>query len=363
VRFGNTYEEYFGLFNGAADSGYVTNGGQKQKDDYAVEDFQWAAHGQVDLVLSEAWRAIGGLRLVNARVQGESRSPQGELSPPEAAVAKCDATGACRIPFGYDQTALLPALSVVYAATETQNIRASWTRTFSYPEYREMSPMLFFSYQEALETVGNIDLKPTDISNYDVRWEWFPGSSEMLAVSGFFKDFENPVETRIRQISSNNRAEFVNAASAVLWGAEWELRAGLGRAHERLTPFSVVGNYTMIYSEVAGERKRAMQGQSPYLVNAILFFEPSGGKTQMSLLYNKFGRRISKVGVDNFPDVYEEARESLEFSWSQTLAKGLKAKFTARNLTAAARVQTQGGLVIKRLENPPSFTLGATYAF
>jgi hypothetical protein len=363
IRYGNQYEDYFGLFNGAADSGYITNGNQKQKDDYSVQDFQWAAHVQGDVILSEAWRVIGGLRLVSATVEGESQSAQGELSPPEAAVARCDDAGNCRIPFGYDQMALLPAISVVYAATESQNIRASWTRTFSYPEYREMSPMLFFSYQEALETVGNIDLKPTDISNYDMRWEWFPSGGEMLAVSGFFKNFENPVETRIRQISSNNRAEFMNAPSAVLWGAEWELRAGLERAHPMLSPFSVVGNYTWIYSEVEGERKRAMQGQSPYLINAILFFEPAGSKTQMSLLYNKFGRRISKVGVDNFPDVYEESRESLEYSWSQTMAKGFKVKFTARNLTSAARVQTQGGLVIKRVENPPTFSLGATYAF
>jgi outer membrane receptor protein involved in Fe transport len=342
IVFGNTYEEYFGLFNGAADSGYISNTSQFVKDNYTVEDFQWAAHVQGDLVLNDAWRAIVGLRLVGARVEGLSKPPQGELSPDEAAVARCNSSAQCEIAFGYDQMALLPALSLVYGLSEAQNVRASWTRTFSYPEYREMSPMLFFSYLEALETVGNVNLKPTDIQNYDLRWEWFPSASEMLAVSGFYKMFENPVETRM--------------------GAEWEVRAGLERFHDLLLPFSVVGNYTWIYSEVEGERKRAMQGQSPYLVNAILFYEPPSGKTQMSLLYNKFGRRISKVGVDNFPDVYEEARESLEYSWSQTLAKGLKAKFTARNLTSAASVQTQGGLLLKRVENSPSFSLGVTYA-
>jgi TonB-dependent receptor len=361
--FGNRYEDYFGLFNGAADSGYITNTSQFVKDNYTVEDFQWAAHIQGDFVLGDAWRAIAGVRMVGARVEGVSRPPEGELSPDESDVAKCNLLGECEIRFGYDQTALLPALALVYAATDAQNIRASWTRTFSYPEYREMSPMLFFSYLEALETVGNPELKPTDIQNYDLRWEWFPTATEMLAVSGFYKLFNDPVETRIKQVSSNYRAEFMNAQSATLTGAEWELRAGLGRFWEPIEPFSVVGNLTWIHSEVKGDRKRAMQGQSPYLVNAILFFEPADGKIQMSLLYNKFGRRISKVGVDEFPDVYEEARESLEYSWSQTLARGLKAKFTARNLTSAPSVQTQGGLVLKRVENSPSYSLGVTYAF
>ncbi len=361
-KFGGTYEDFFGLMNGASDSGYVSNRTQRQKDSYSVEDFQWAAHVQGDMVLSDAWRVIAGLRLVHARVAGESRSPQGELSPPEAEVAACS-QGECRIPFGYDRMALLPAASLVYAATESQNLRASWTRTFSYPEYREMSPALFFSYQDALETVGNVELEPTDIHNYDLRWEWFLSASELTALSAFYKHFDKPVETRISAQASNNRATFSNAPTAFLWGAEWELRADLVRIHDLLSAFQVVGNFTWIASEVEGERRRAMQGQSPYLVNAILFFEPEGLGAQMSLLYNKFGRRISKVGVLPFPDVYEEARESLEFSWTQALRRGLKAKFTARDLTSADKVETQGGLVIRRLEGAPTYSLGVTYAF
>src|SRR5690606_34708975 len=127
--------------------------------------------------------------------------------------------GECEVPFGYDRTALLPAFSVVHALTGDQNLRASWARTFSYPEYREMAPMLFISYQESMETAGNISLKPTDIQNYDLRWEWFFSSSELLAVSGFHKRFTDPVEVSVIAQPSNNRATFTNAPSAQLWGA------------------------------------------------------------------------------------------------------------------------------------------------
>lgn len=361
-KYGRPYEDFLGLLNGAADSGYVTNRNQNEKDNYSVDDLQWATHAQVDAVWNDSWRVIAGLRMAGARVEGEARSPEDKLSPSERAAAVCR-SAQCVVPFGYDRVALLPAVSAVYAVTDAQNVRASWTRTFSYPEYREMSPMLFFSYQEGLETVGNIDLKPTDIYNYDLRWEWYAGVSDLVAVSGFYKDFRNPVEISIRQNGSNDRAEYVNAAQAELWGAEVEARTGLGRFHEVLDPVSLTANYTRIHSEVSGQRRRAMQGQSPYLLNVILFIEAFEGKTQMSLLYNRFGRRIAKVGAGGFPDVYEEARESLEYSWSQTLAKGLKARFTARNLTEDPRLHTQGGLVVNRIENARVYSLGVSYGF
>lgn len=361
-KFGHPYEDFFELLNGAADSGYVTNRNQNEKDNYSVDDLQWAVHAQADAVLGDAWRVIAGLRVAGARVEGEARSPEDKLSPSERAAAMCR-SAQCVVPFGYDRVAILPAVSAVYAVTDDQNVRASWARTFSYPEYREMSPMLFFSYQEGLETVGNIDLRPTDIYNYDLRWEWYADVSDMVAVSGFYKDFRNPVEVSIRQNGSNDRAEFVNAEKAELWGAELEARAGFGRFHEMLAPLSITANYTRIHSVVSGHRKRAMQGQSPYLTNVILFYEPFGGKAQMSLLYNRIGRRIAKVGAGNFPDVYEEGRESIEYSWSQTIVRGLKAKFTARNLTEDPKVQTQGGLVVKRIENARAYSLGVTYAF
>ena len=106
-----------------------------------------------------------------------------------------------------------------------------------------------------------------------------------------------------------------------------------------------------------------MQGQSPYLANVILFFEPFGGRTQMSLLFNRFGERISKVGVEGFPDVLERPRSGLEFSLSQKLAGGLKSKFTAKNLSDAEVVFTQGGLVTKRTSPGQSYSLGISYAF
>jgi outer membrane receptor protein involved in Fe transport len=357
------YERLMGALNGAADTGYVHSRNDKEKDDYDVRDNQWAVHAQADMALPASFRAILGLRFIHADVAARARSDKGELSPTEDSLAVCDVDDRCVLPFGYQETALLPAVSLVYGLTESQNLRASWTRTFSFPEYREMAPVLFYSYQEALETVGNPRLEPTDILNYDLRWEWFPTPGDMVAVSGFYKDFDKPVETLIEQVGSNNRARFVNVPSAWLYGLEGEVRFGLGRLGDFLEPAKLVANYTWIQSEVEGRRKRSMQGQSPYLVNVILFYEPFGGRTQMSLLYNRFGERIAKVGVDRFPDVLERPRSGLEFSLSQRLPGGLKSKFTAKNITDPEAVFTQGGLVTKRVSPGQSYSLGISYAF
>lgn len=361
-KYGNRYEDYFDLFDGTYAGGYVTNGGEKDKDNYKVDDFQWAAHGQTDLVFSDAWRAILGLRFIHANVEGRAESPSSQLSPAERDQAVCRGT-ICAFEFGYNEMALLPSVSLIHGLTESQNLRASWTRTFAFPEYREMAPLLFYSYEDAVETVGNTDLKPTDINNYDFRWEWFPSLSELLALSVFYKQFDNPVELRIQEATSNLRADYTNAPSASLIGLEGEVRAGFERIHDVLTPFQFVANYTWIRSEVEGRRKRTLQGQSPYLLNLILFYEIFDGGTQMSLLYNEFGRRLAKVGAGSFPDVYEESRSSLEYAWTQKLGKGFKSKFTARNLTSPASVQTQGGLITRRVKTVPTYSLGVTYAF
>lgn len=360
---GRRYEDVIAAFNGSNDSGYISNITDAEKNDYSVQAGEWAFYGQMDLIWTGWLRTVAGLRMNFAKVEGEAKADKGDLSPVERGVAACDAAGKCVIPFGYDEAGLLPSLSVVTSPSERQNVRLSFSRTYSFPEYREMAPLLFFSYQENVEIVGNIGLKPTSILNYDARWEYYPSPDEVLAFSAFYKDFTEPVETRIRYGASNNRIDYANIPSAFLYGLEAESRLSLSRIHSSLSPFKVVGNYTWIQSEVEGSVKRAMQGQSPYLINAILFFEPSRGGAQMSLLYNRIGRRIAQVGVESFPDTYEEDRETLEFAWSQKIVRGLKLKFTAKNLTDAEREESQGGLVINRSQPGRSFSLGATYAY
>ena len=65
---------------------------------------------------------------------------------------------------------------------------------------------------------------------------------------------------------------------------------------------------------------RALQGQSPYIVNVALGYTDETGFSA-NVIYNRFGDRIFSVGDINFPTIYELSRNSLDLTFSKTFKK------------------------------------------
>jgi hypothetical protein len=88
---------------------------------------------------------------------------------------------------------------------------------------------------------------------------------------------------------------------------------------DNLTAFA---NASYIDSKVLGEGiDRPLQGQSPYLINAGLqYFSPKTAITFTSV-YNRIGQRIFLVGYQGYPDIYENARDVLDFQISKRVLK------------------------------------------
>ncbi len=177
----------------------------------------------------------------------------------------------------------------------------------------------------------------------------------MVAVSGFYKSFVNPIEQVYLIGGSGISVEPANAHDAVSSGLEFELRKGLEFLDPSLAQFSVGGNLTLVSSEVTfnpGEfirvfdgvniidygpevltsTKRALQGQSPYVVNITFGYDNADWGTSATLLYNSFGERLAVVGTEGIPDTYEQPRPSLDLSVAQRLPLGLQLKLSAKNL-------------------------------
>jgi hypothetical protein len=72
---------------------------------------------------------------------------------------------------------------------------------------------------------------------------------------------------------------------------------------------------------VASEKSRALQGQSPYLINAGLQFNDNKGDFGMSVLYNRIGQRISDVGFEGYPSIYENSRDLIDVQLSKKILK------------------------------------------
>ncbi len=126
-----------------------------------------------------------------------------------------------------DEADLLPSLGAIYAIRPNMSLRASWARTLARPTFRELAPVATEEFIFGDEYFGNPDLKPSSITNYDLRWEWFRRPGEVLALSVFSKTIEDPIELISFAASNRSFIQPVNYESGEVKGAELEFRTGL----------------------------------------------------------------------------------------------------------------------------------------
>ncbi len=255
-----------------------------------------------------------------------------------------------------EQLDILPSIGLVYNLQENMNIRASATRTVARPSFREISIAQIFDKIQNNFFEGNIDLEPTNITNLDLRWEYFFNRGELISVSAFYKNFQNPIELAAFPLSPSNfqprNAEFANLA-----GLELEARKNFEFLNENLKGLEVGTNFTYVYSRVKmtdleyesrlnnlrdGETisdMRQMFGQSPIIVNAYVNFRTKESGWNANLSYNVQSRRLAVVGINTAPDVYENPFHSLNFKTSKSFGENnpISLSFTMQNILGAVR--------------------------
>ena len=273
---------------------------------------------------------------------------------------------------------VLPSLNLVYALSERTNLRAAYGRTLARPNFRELAPYAAFELRTNRVFLGNPDLRRTLVDNADLRFEWFARPGEIVAVSGYYKRFQNPIELTYNVQAVNAEVQPRNLENANVYGLELEARRGLDGLPGPLRYLSVGGNLTLATSAVEvrederqrrldpSQTERPLQGQSPFVLNLDLGYETPAG-TSVGLFYNLFGSRLNFVALGLTPDVYEQARGSLDLTVRQPLVGGVALRATAKNLTGARYrlVQELGGETFVTEEYPlgQSFSVGVSYGF
>src|SRR5678816_3294442 len=66
---------------------------------------------------------------------------------------------------------------------------------------------------------------------------------------------------------------------------------------------------------------RPLQGQSPWVIDAQLSYENPDIRSNIALLYNVFGPRITSVGSSGIPDVYDQPQHVVDVVWTQGFTK------------------------------------------
>lgn len=244
----------------------------------------------------------------------------------------------------------LPALGLVYAPLPKMALRASWSKTLARPTFRELAPVASEEFLAGDEFIGNPELVLPEIANYDLRWEWFPGSEEVLSASVFYKRLLEPIEYISFGVSNRSFIQPVNYPKGVLEGFEVEGRLGLRRIWSGFEGLVIGANYTSLRSEVTvppdeleslaayglDEPTRQLQGQPRYLVNVNVTYDNDRTGTSTGLFFNRTGRTLvtgAARGVeDATPNVFEDMSQFLDFTFSQKLPRGFKIGLRARNL-------------------------------
>lgn len=248
----------------------------------------------------------------------------------------------------YEYNDLFPSVNTTYKINDKHQLRLSYGKTVNRPEFREVSPSVFYDFDLASNVQGNTDLKPCYIQNVDFRYEFYPSKGEIISLAAFYKYFDSPIEWTYTVTGGTSLVySYMNAQRANNYGIELDIRKDL--SFIGLPGFSWSFNGALIKSRVkfeAGskEEDRPMQGQSPYLVNTGLFYKNDKLQLDVALLYNRIGKRIIGVGRSEgttsgnealrVPDSYEMPRDVIDLSASKKFGNHWELKLSIRDLLA-----------------------------
>ena len=244
---------------------------------------------------------------------------------------------------------IFPSVNFIYSLKENKNLRLAYSITTARPSFKEASIAEIYDPLSNLFFIGNINIRPTYIDNFDLRYEAFGEDAQLFAVSLFYKNLTDPIEIGFVAASTSNYKP-LNLETANVFGLELELRKNLSSWFKSLSNWNLNLNGSYIISDEKysedelklrrlGLREgqnlgnsRPLQGQSPYLINAGIEYNNQEKGFQGGLFYNVQGKTLQVVGDGFYPDVYTMPFNSLNFNLIKQLKKNKTLTLKITNL-------------------------------
>ncbi|MEP2651902.1 MAG: TonB-dependent receptor [Paraglaciecola sp.] len=282
----------------------------------------------------------------------------------------------------FQDDGIYPSASVVYKMydfwAETFKLNLMWSENVIRPDMREIVDTSFRDPVTDFIISGNSSVTPSDITNIDLRAEWFFESGNNFTVSVFHKDIENPIELFSQTATGNElRAEVLNAGSAEISGLEVEWMVNLEFLGDIGSLFFVQGNITNLFSneiDASGVESdvtnavRPLTQASDFIANVMVGFDSEDGNHSAGLAFNTFSERLYVSGASGFADSYEQPFDSLDFTYTYYVQEDLSVKFKAKNLLDAKNQITQkdnDGIDVTRFEQAvgQGYSVSVKYKF
>ena len=235
-----------------------------------------------------------------------------------------------------DYADILPSVHLKYNVHKNANLRFSYGRSINRPGFFEIVPYTILN--EDYDEKGNPDLKHTVADNIDIRYEFFPKSSEQFMIGLFWKKLQNPIEYGL---INEGQATFItpmNFGNATNAGIEVDVM-------KYFNWFGIKANYTYTNSSITTTKRvregtevrtvnqtRPLYGQAAHVANLSLLFKfaKAGVEAQVSGSYT--GKRLSEISnwLDN--DIWEAGYMQLDASIEKSFKIGLAIFAKASNL-------------------------------
>lgn len=278
-----------------------------------------------------------------------------------------------------DEEYSLPSVSATWFIKDDWQIRLGYSETVSWPETFEVSPRQFTNRETNEQITGNPDLKPAEVTNADIRFEWYPGENESVTLAFFTKDITSAIETTIGTDSDKGTARNTyNNAPTVATVTGWELDLRQEFTFGKLDDHSVFlqFNYTDISSEVDEAINsslfnpdnevsyRNLQGQPDSIINLQLGYDHFDSGQQLTLAFNRRGEELARVdGTTARNHIFETEYDDLRLIYKKSFNSGFYSALSVNNLLDSERSLEERGLVYRRWKPGRSVKLKIGYDF
>ena len=256
----------------------------------------------------------------------------------------------------------LPSVNVVYSPIPDINIRGAYSNTVIRPELKDLAPYERFDLTNFSLTNGNNRLKSSSLRNYDLKFEWFPSSGEIISFSAFYKRINDPIEYAFYNAGNNDKIIAgkiaVNTGQAYVKGLEMEFRKKLDffPFAPWLSHVSLFGNASLLRSKVESRKinssflssfgEHRLTGQPEYILNGGLSISALNNTFEFTASYNKTGDYLNDLGSSDqwvhltngtylplYPNYWVKSRDLVDMVISQALMKNkLRLKLNVANV-------------------------------
>ena len=280
-----------------------------------------------------------------------------------------------------DKSYILPSVNLKYSINDKSNLRTAGSLSYTMPQFKEVAP---FKYQDvSFSSQGNPNLEVSENTNFDLKYEFYPTSEELFALTAFYKNIKNPI-ARSEIPSGGNTLTYLNVGGqAQVYGLELEVRKNIFKTADAdvtsETTLSTGVNISYLNSKQQLENtlpqftnsSDQLQGAAPLLANADLTFTKTNEsyKITSSMVLNYFSDRIFSIGTRGFENVVEKGIPTLDFITQTTFGKKLGLNLKVKNLLNPNFVLTRESngtapaVMLSEFKRGVDISVGLSYIF